>query len=367
MTRLRVFICAANETWPSMPAKLRRVQELFGEKVQFTFITQVFGFPTILFKTYGEGRDREVDRDFLKEEVLTKVPFDAPYDLVVFVVPKRYWQSGYAGTRGFTDLGISYITVGSMEENDVAQFGPATHPRLQENSFVHFLFHELSHYFPYLTYGANLSVCGYDSMEDCQDRTHYYIGQGKLNELVEWLPLPTPRTSEEERAFWLVYVLNFIKRVFLKEKIEVPEIEATIAEDIFYTPTQTPAKGSRIEELAFSMELVETNDQNPSSLGVRLNNPGCLKFSNWQKEYGAVRHSSNFARFPTYSAGKTGQLRLLRSAMTGRMPSYDPKGSIEKFIRAYANSSPEIEKQNYVRRVCKDLEISPLTTLKTLL
>jgi len=39
----------------------------------------------------------------------------------------------------------------------------------------------------------------------------------------------------------------------------------------------------------------------------------------------------------------------------------------DAFIRAYASSSPEIEKKNYVIRVCADLKISFATPIKTLL
>jgi hypothetical protein len=43
------------------------------------------------------------------------------------------------------------------------------------------------------------------------------------------------------------------------------------------------------------MEMVETNNRSPKSLGVRLNNLGCLKFSNWQKEYEAVPATNGFS------------------------------------------------------------------------
>jgi hypothetical protein len=103
-------------------------------------------------------------------------------------------------------------------------------------------------------------------------------------------------------------------------------------------------------------------------MGVRYNNPGCLKFAKWKKEYGAVQMANRFAKFPTYSLGKQAQLRLLRSVMTGRMvPYYRPEMTIDKFIQAYASSSPEIEKANYVVRVCGTLNIPKTTIIKTLL
>jgi hypothetical protein len=92
-----------------------------------------------------------------------------------------------------------------------------------------------------------------------------------------------------------------------------------------------------------------------------------LKFSNWQKEFEAVPATNGFSRFPTYGLGKQAQLRLLRSAMSGRMPAYNANGTIKEFIYQYANSSPEKEKANYVLRVCADLKIPAGTILKTLL
>jgi hypothetical protein len=69
-------------------------------------------------------------------------------------------------------------------------------------------------------------------MENCEDLTHYDIAHGKIKELVDSLPLPAPRTAEEEQAYWLTWVMNFIRRVFLVNKIKEPESEATIEEDI---------------------------------------------------------------------------------------------------------------------------------------
>ena len=114
--------------------------------------------------------------------------------------------------------------------------------------------------------------------------------------------------------------------------------------------------------------MVETQNQNPTTIGVRYNNPGCLKFAKWEKEYGAVQMPNGFAKFPTYSLGKQAQLRLLRSAMTGSMvPYYRPEMTIDKFVRTYASSSPGIEKVNCVVRVCGTLNIPKTTIIKMLL
>jgi hypothetical protein len=76
----------------------------------------------------------------------------------------------------------------------------------------------------------------------------------------------------------------------------------------------------------------------------------CLRFN---------ASKGGFAKFPTYSLGKQAQFRLLESAMTGKMILYyKPEMTIDKFIRTYTSSSPEIEKADYVRRVCEDFKDS---------
>lgn len=362
----RIFICVANETWTSMPEKLKTARWLFTDfqnKFDLEFNYKTFNFPEIKFVREGYG----IDPDFLKNEVLTKVPFDKPYDVVCFLVPKAYWKNpGIFGVRGFSDLGTSYITVGGMEENDTAQYGQVP-GKLTENSFTHFLMHELCHYFYYLHYGKDATISNYTTKlcsetEDCQDLTHYFIGQGDIAGLMKDLPLIEPRTASEEQSYWLFWVLNFLKRIFLKEKLDFP-METQIAEGLFLPPTP---KKSRLEELALIMERVETGE-NTTSLAYRLNNPGAVKFALWQKQYQGRPGPANFSIFPTYELGKKAQLHLLRAACEGRMTAYQPSMTLEKFIRTYASSSPEIEKQNYVRRVTAFMNVSPYITIKSLL
>jgi hypothetical protein len=144
--------------------------------------------------------------------------------------------------------------------------------------------------------------------------------------LNQWTP-PAPRESEEASLF--MRTLMALLSTFGLYKREEDQIKETVAEllpkpSTPVAPAPPAPKKSRVEELAHSMEMIETSNQNPRTLGVRLNNPGCLKFATWEKEYGAVPSISGFAKFPTYGLGKQAQLWLLRSAMSGRMAAYIP-------------------------------------------
>jgi hypothetical protein len=93
-----------------------------------------------------------------------------------------------------------------------------------------------------------------------------------------------------------------------------------------------------------------------------------LKYSKGQTVYGSVSGSGGFAKFPTYSLANQAQLRLLRSAMTGRMvPYYTPTMTIDKSSGLTLPATPEIEKINYIARVCGTMNIPKTTIIKTLL
>jgi hypothetical protein len=235
--------------------------------------------------------------------------------------------------------------------------------------FEEHMTHELAHYF----YGLTPEV---------PDRTHdlgaeHGVGFWLPHFLEEYVP-PKPHESEEATKWQLfMQTLSALLSTFRLTKSEEQKIKDSIAEQFsdpeapqeppeIPTPAPPPQR-SHVTELAYAMELVETRGRDPKTLGVRLNNPGCLKFATWQKEYGAVLGTSGFAKFPTYGLGKQAQLRLLRSAMYGRMPAYNANGTIKQFIYQYANSSPEQEKANYVLRICAELKIPSTTILKTLL
>jgi hypothetical protein len=344
-----------NASWPTLPVKINDLAHAFYPEIQFSISAQETHFATIPFKDYGD--QKRIDDAWIDEHI---VPPSKNFDVVAFIVPKNQWLNDKYW--GFKLLGrtVPVITI-TAYENEVWQ---TKELKKYVSVFQEGLSHELAHYFYGLT-------------PDVQDATHDLLaihGEGKWlpHFLNQWTP-PAPRESEEATKWQLfMQTLAALLSTFGLTKKEEELITETVAEKF---PEKFPEKPvppiprkSRVEELAHSMEMIETGNQNPKTLGVRYNNPGCLKYSKWQTVYGSVPGTGGFAKFPTYSLGKQAQLRLLRSAMTGRMiPYYRPTMTIDQFIRVYASSSPEIEKVNYVRRVCEDLKIPKTTIIKTLL
>ena len=255
---------------------------------------------------------------------------------------------------GFKLLGreIPVITIRATQ-TDVYQTSEQKH---YVSVFEENMCHELAHYFYGLT-------------PDVPDRTHELVekyGYGLwLPHFLEEYIQPQPRPAEESRWAYFLQTLAALLSTFKISKEDEQKVYDAVSENVPFV--EKPVKRSRLNALAHIMEMVETGNRNPKSLAVRLYNPGALKYSSWQKEYQAVPSSSGFSRFPAYGLGKQAQLRLLRSAMSGRMPAYNPAGTLRDFIFMYANSSPQKEKENYVLRVCAHLNVPANTILKTLL
>jgi hypothetical protein len=345
-TRQKLLVIV-NASWPTLPMKANELRQAFFPTIDFEITTLETKFASIPFTDYGD--QKRIDETWIDQNI---VPLSAGYDVVALVVPLNQWLS--EKFWGFKLLGreIPVITI-QATETDVFQT-----PELKRyvSVFEENLCHELAHYF----YGVT---------PDIPDRTHELVekyGKGLWLPyfLEEYVP-PQPRPAEESRWAYFLQTLAALLSTFKISKEDEAKVYDAISENVPFI--EKPVKRSRLNDLATAMEMVETGNRNPKTLAVRLNNPGALKFSNWQKEYSAVLGSGGFSRFPSYPMGKQAQLRLLRSAMSGRMPAYRANGTVREFIYQNANSSPEIEKANYVMQVCADLKISANTILKTLL
>jgi hypothetical protein len=81
------------------------------------------------------------------------------------------------------------------------------------------------------------------------------------------------------------------------------------------------------------MEMVETQNQNPTSMGVRYNNPSCLKFARSEREYGAVEMPNGFAKFaPILNGPSTNSQPLTGPAA---QPSFLPL-PVRRFLRPHS-------------------------------
>jgi hypothetical protein len=236
-------------------------------EIELTITARETHFATIPFKDYGE--QKRIDEQWIDENI---VPLSREYDVVASVLPKSQWLN--EKYWGFKLLGrtIPVITI-TADENEVWQT-----KELKEyvTVFEEGMSHELAHYFYGLT-------------PDVPDATHDLVA---IHGVGKWLPhflnqwnAARPRESEEASLF-MGTVMALLSTFGLNKK-EEDQIKETVAElfpkpSVPVAPAPAPKK-SRVEELAHAMEMIETSNQNPKTLGVRLNNPGCLKFANCEK------------------------------------------------------------------------------------
>jgi len=324
-----------NSNWLTFPEKVKRIKEAFA-KINFeitTLNTSFSAVPFIEFEYQG-AKYKKIDPNWFKANIIKGG------DIVALVLTSSQWIGnenwGYKDIIGETSvIGIK------CDENEVFMY---PNDKTYYSSFYEKLTHELAHYLIGLT--------------NLPDNIHDLIkqhGPKWLEEFLKTYELPIPRPAEE-KTNWFLAIINFLFKTTPEHKEDIIEIAEV------YSPPK-----DRIFELALIMEAVETRNGDPKTLGVRYNNPGCLRFSSWQKDYGAVPGVNNFSKFPTYAQGKQAQLRLLRAACSGRMKAYNSNGTIKDFIFVYASSSPFVEKMNYTKRVVESMKISPAFIIKNFL
>jgi hypothetical protein len=158
--------------------------------------------------------------------------------------------------------------------------------------------------------------------------------------LEEW-KAPEPHDAEEAGALWALFIrtIEALVSTFNLTKKEEEQVIEAVAEQVPFIekprheiPSLLDGNGGNKQQIA---QIVR---RSPEQSGL----PEIFELA--ERVRGRSSHKRLF-RFPTYGLGKQAQLRLLRSAMSGRMPAYNANGTVKQFIYQYANSSPENEKR----------------------
>lgn len=348
----RKLLLILNRTqWPSLDAKLAEFLKPFSGKLDLRITLRHSDFSTIPFSdyVYPEGTYKEINKTWYDDNISRQA---AGFNYVAFYVPRTQWLSTKHGFRADRNLGPIEVQFTS-DENEVLQF---PNGGKIVNAFVYFLQHEIAH-------------CLYMEAEQ-PDRTHEFwdkYHENFLKYVLEDVEFKEPHPADEAtgwQLFWATLIAFFTGSGVSKEDQE--KTIDVIADELHIPKPDKPIKKSRLEELALIMEEVEAGS-NPNSLARRLNNPGAIVYRPWQKQYGASPAKNGFAAFPTYAQGKQAQLHLLKAAFSDRMTVYRGTMTLDQFIRVYASTSPEIEKQNYIRRVSTFLNVPPTIMVKQLL
>jgi hypothetical protein len=237
-----------NANWPTLPTKVNDLKASFFPEIDLSIDAQ----ETDAFKDYGD--QKRIDDDWIDVNI---VPLGREYDLVALILPKTQWLNDKYW--GFKLLGrkVPVITI-TADENVVWQ---TKELKNYVTVFEEGISHELAHYFYGLT-------------PDVPDATHDLVamhGEGNWvpQFLKQWTP-PVPRQADEASLF--MRTLMALLSTFGLNKKEEEEIKETVAE-LFPQPAAPVApapRKSRLEELAHAMEMVETQNQNPTTMGSAL-------------------------------------------------------------------------------------------------
>lgn len=159
----------------------------------------------------------------------------------------------------------------------------------------------------------------------------------------------------------LSFFMDWYNR-FIKEQSPQPEPLPTVP------PTAPPAQHvSKIPAWALAIEKQEGGK--PSDLNITQRNPGNLKYSTYTATFkGATKgvkasDGGYFCRFPTRELGLNALEGFLTDACNGRLQSYKPTDTLDKFTTTYALPP----NKNYVKAVAKALGVTPETPIKELL
>jgi hypothetical protein len=102
----------------------------------------------------------------------------------------------------------------------------------------------------------------------------------------------------------------------------------------------------------------------PGTLPNRMNNPGAMLYSDWQKQFGAVPGDSNsvgqFAKFPSVEQGRAAQRWLWENGKPAGTPGYANmtlKDALKKWVAPSSEESAGF--QNYIGNILKEIKAAP--------
>ena len=181
--------------------------------------------------------------------------------------------------------------------------------------------------------------------------------------------------------------IAFAKRIYVEPKDEgevevlqksgiIAALEALIKKLTDYIATFSPAPvepkpvekpRSKIQDWALAIQHAEGGK--PTDLNTRLRNPGNLKVTNYTagmgcKKASAATDGGNFCEFETYEMGFKALCTLLKDACEGKLISYEPDMTLEKFTMIYANVPAG---HGYIKTIAQRVGVPLTTPIKHLL
>ena len=344
-----------NDSWSSLPAKVKAVQDMFNLEVDFTVTTQETDFEAIPFTDYNV--QKRIDNEWYQKNI---TPLAIGYDCVAFIVPTRQWlaNNNVWGFKTF-DKPIGQIEIG-CDEKQIFQF-PGEE---QKNAFIYFLGHELRHYLMQFTTKKDYDPTAYPG-DDYYVHFLDRIYKSKAPEqFLKELDFARPNTADKTYG-WLLAIINFLK-AFTDLK---PDQEAQIREVAeSYNPQPHI---SRLWDFASAIQSFE--GWWPGSVSYRNQNPGNIKFANQSKAIG--KDKQGHAIFASYKDGWDAliyQLKIIANgtsnAFTNRARSdFGIKNCGDLNIFQFCSIYAEKNYANYATSIATKLGVPQSTKIKTLL
>jgi hypothetical protein len=139
----------------------------------------------------------------------------------------------------------------------------------------------------------------------------------------------------------------------------------------------TSASGGLLDTLATAHQKHEGFGSANAKTITKNNNPGALRWTDSQAQFGGVNDGSGFTKFPTYEAGLQALKADLRAKLTGRSAhiNYANNPTLLDYVKVYAPAADKNDPGAYAMALVKDLNKAgynvslqtPLSTLASLI